>query len=155
DFRELGVEVARNIGLGRLVRLALQPLIRNAIQEPYDQALRKRYHPDLLSEAHAVAAFAAGTLDGTQLHETLARKGYADALHGIIIDQYSGKLNDTELSVLLRNGNIDRDAALKELGRSGFTPQNASGKLVVNDLQRLDSLVTTFKSELSKNYVDG
>jgi hypothetical protein len=155
DFRELGVEVARNIGLGRLVRLALQPLIRNTIQEPYDQALRKRYRPDILNEQHAVSAFNGQLLDGTALHDTLARKGYSDELQAVVIDQLSQKLTDAELSVLIRNGLTTRDAAIKELGRSGYTPAQADGKLVVNDLQRVDALVSTFKAELVKDYTDG
>ncbi len=155
DFRDLGVEVARNIGLGRLVRLALTPLVRNAIQEPYDQALRKRYRPDLLSEAHAVAAFQGGFIDPVELHEILARKGYSDKYISIVTDQHATKLTDTELSVLLRHGRTSKEYAFAEMARAGIDPQHASYKLGVNDLQRTDSLVTTYKSLITKQRIEG
>lgn len=155
DFRELGVEVARNIGLGRLVRASLQPFIRNVIIEPYDQALRSRYRPDLLNEVHAIHAFNGGFLDGTKLHETLARKGWADDLHGIIIDENTPRLSDAELAVLVRNNKLSFDNAIAELGHAGITPATASLKMTYQDLQRADSIVATFKATLITQYVNG
>ena len=155
DFRELGVEVARNLGLGRLVRQAVQPLIRNAIAEPYDQQLRKRYHQDLLSEDHAVKAFTGQMLTGTDLHEVLARKGYADNLHGILIDLISPKLSDAELWTLKRNGRVDDDFAAKELGRDGVSPVTAGYKFLAKDLERQGAIIDAIKAELATQYVNG
>lgn len=155
DFRELGVDVARNMGLGRLTRQALLPLIRNAIAEPYDQQLRKRYRPDLLSEQHAVDAFFSGFIDDAELRETLQRKGYNDARIGIVIERLRKKLSESEMETLVRFGEITSDQAVVEIQSQGFTRENALRKLRAQDLERVASLIGLYKNLISKQRQDG
>ena len=49
EIKELGVEVAQNLGLGRLMRVALRPLIQTLIATPYQQELNVKYSPNLLA----------------------------------------------------------------------------------------------------------
>jgi hypothetical protein len=155
DFRELGVDVAKNIGLGRLVRQALLPLVRNTIAEPYDQQLRKRYRPDLLSEQHAVDAFFSGFLTDVELKETLSRKGYSDTLIGIVIERLRKKITESDLDTLLRYNVIPRNQAEVEVQSQGYTRDNAVLKLRVQELQRVDTLIGLYKSLISKQRTDG
>jgi len=43
EVREMGVEVAQNLGLGRLMRVALRPLVQTLIATPYTHELNTRY----------------------------------------------------------------------------------------------------------------
>lgn len=155
NFRDLGQEVARNMGLGRLVRLALTPLVRNLVQEPYDQLLRKRYRPDLLSEQHAVDAFFGQLLDDAGLTDILQRKGYSDAYIPVVISQLRKKLSPDELDTLLRSGDIGQEFAKAELRAAGYDDVKGAQKLKIQRLQRLDSVVGTMRSLVTKQRVDG
>lgn len=155
DFRDLGVDVARNIGLGRLVRQALLPLIRNTIAEPYDQALRKRYRPDLLTEQHAVDAANGGFIDQDTLTDILQRKGYSDAFIAVVRTQLRKKLNADQVEALQRAGEIDADLAKSELLAAGYDAAMADRVLKFQRLQRTDGLVTLYKNLISKQRIDG
>lgn len=155
DFRELGVEVAQNLGLGRLVRQALLPLIRNAIAEPYDQALRKRYRPDRLSDAQYIRSFVRGNLTFEELRDRLAIKGFKEEDIDRLISDQLPNLSDTEVSALIRYGDLTEDAGVKALAEAGIPEGTARQKLRVNDIGRTDAVISIYKSLIGKQRVDG
>src|SRR5207244_1753262 len=55
-LREYGETLAKNLGLGRLSRRALQPLIQTLIADPLQWQLNTTYRPTLLNETSAIKA---------------------------------------------------------------------------------------------------
>ena len=155
DFRELGVETARNMGLGRLVRQALLPLVRNAIAEPYDQQLRKRYRPDRLSDAQYVRSFVRNNLSFEDLRDRLALKGFKDEDIDRLIADLLPNLNDAEVSALIRYGDLTEDAGVKALAEAGIPEGLARQKLRVNDIGRTDAVISIYKSLIGRQRIDG
>jgi len=155
EFRELGEQVAQSIGLGRLQRLALQPLIRNAIQQPYDMYYRNLLRADRLSEAQIVQALRAGDLTEDQARQELAYKGYPDRFIDILIDQLSLKVTASELAALIRYNLIDQQTALDGLKTQGMTEDDAKNLLASLDCVRADSHLSSHLSNMESARLAG
>lgn len=155
QFRELGVETAQALGLGRLQRAAMMPLIRNAIQQPYDLYFRAQLRPDRLSESQLINALRAGNVTEDQARQQLAEKGYRDQDIDILIDQLSLKVTSTELARLLRYNVIEQQTALDGLKTQGMTQEDAANLLKSIDLSRADSQVSGMLSDLESARLAG
>lgn len=141
QFRELGIEVAQNLGLGRLQRGALQPIIDNLITKPYDRLLRKQTRPDSLNEIQLVHAMNSGGITPELVREQLAEKGYRDEYIEELIKQLSPHLTDVEVERLRRHGVITDDQSVAQLVAEGWTKENAALKLQAVELAPVDNLV--------------
>jgi len=148
EFRELGVETAQALGLGRLQRLAMTPLIRNAIQQPYDLYYRNLLRPDRLSEAQVVQAVRSGDMSDDEARQQLAEKGYRDQDINILLDQLSLKVQAGELSRLIRYGQIDQQKAIDALKTQGMLQEDAANLLKSIDESRADTQVSGMLADL-------
>lgn len=155
EFRELGVEVAQAIGLGRMVRLALQPLIRNAVQQPYDLYLKSLMRPDRLSEAQVARALYAGDIDTTTARQMLAEKGYADNLIDILLADLAGKVAATELARLVRYNVLTEEQALQHLRKQGIPQEDATLLLKGTLAERGDAQVSAILANLETARLEG
>lgn len=155
QFRELGVEVAQNIGLGRLVRSALKPLTDTTIAKPYTRQLNYKYRQDLLSESLACNAYFRGekTLDQVKLE--LAWKGYTDADILSIINDHRPDLTVSEMYQASRFGELDQQTAVTALVAKGYTEAQAKLKFRNEVLNRLESLENTFLDAAESKYTNG
>jgi hypothetical protein len=155
QFRELGVEVAQNLSLGRLHRGALKPLIDNTITKPYDLLLRSRYRPDRLTDTQYVHAFHRGDLTEDQLKKQLEYKGYTDDDITRLIREITGRLTEAELARLVRYGDITIEQAITELNASGIPKATAERRFHATDEARADSIVSTYVNKLESQYIEG
>jgi hypothetical protein len=155
QFRELGVEVAQALGLGRLQRLALQPLIRNMIQQPYDLFLRGKLRPDRLSESQYVKAYHAGKLDKGDLQQALAEKGYPDDLIDILIEDVTGKVAAGLVARLVRYNLMSEADAIKELVADGLSEDRAGKVFAATNAERGDSQVSGILTDLETARLEG
>lgn len=155
QFRELGVEVAQNLGLGRLHRQALKPLIRNLIEEPYDQLLRHRYRPDRLGDRQYVRAMLAGKITPEACRAELAYKGLRDADIEHAISEYTTRNADIDIHRLYRWGIITKEQAIQQLRDDGLSLEYATQRLTAIELSRTDSKVNEYVNVLEQQLVDG
>lgn len=147
EFRELGVEVAENLGLGRMHRSAIKPLIDNTIAKPYDRQLRARYRQDKLSESQFVKALHRGRLTEEEIRSELAQKGFKDAYIDEILSEFTLHLSDSELERLVRHGVIPQEDAVKEMQDDGWPAAKAALKLQAIELARTDASVQAILAE--------
>lgn len=148
DFKELGNETAHNIGLSRLMRVALQPLVNNAIGKPYDKVLRAKYRQDDISEADLVKAMHAGYFTEDHVKGELAKKGYPDDQIGILMQLLTPKLTDAELERAIRYGQMTEDDAVAQLESTGIPLAMAKQRLQLIALARQDARESTYAGEL-------
>lgn len=155
NFRELGETTAQSLGLGRLQRLALQPLIRNMIQQPYDLYLKGQLRPDRLTESQYVKAFLSGKLTEDQTREALAQKGYPDDLIELLISDLAGKLTATQLTRLIRYDVLTLDQAVAEMTSDGWEQEKARKVLIAELASRADSQVSGILTDLELARLNG
>lgn len=155
EFGKVGEDAANNLGLARLHRQALGPLIRNAVAEPYDQLLKKRYRPDRLSDAQYVRAFHRGGISESELNDQLATKGYTDRDIRQIVLELTARLTDTDLARLVRWGVIDFNLAVASLNAAGIPKDTAEKQLRSTLLTRADSTMGQYLNKIENAYIEG
>jgi hypothetical protein len=77
-LRSYGVNIAKSLGLGRLGRLCLAPLMKILVADPLTYELNAQYRPTLLSEASIMKAWMRGALTTAQRNAILAKWGHPD-----------------------------------------------------------------------------
>lgn len=154
-FRELGEEVAQNLGLGRLHRQALGPLIRNTIAEPYDRLLRSRYRQDLLDQSSYIRAYYAGRLTREQLSERLGQKGITENDIDELIQQVAPDFQQADIARLIRYGELTREQAIKLLQNQGWPADVAKARIRAVELARVDGKEAEFINVAEQQYIDG
>ena len=155
EFRELGVETAEALGLGRLQRLAMQPLIQNLIQKPYNYYLQAQTRPTRLAESQLIKAYRHGDIQLDDLNTRLAELGYRDEDIPLLIADLTSHVAATELETLIRYNIIKRDEAIARLTASGLDATSADYALQAVENQRADSQVSALLTDLASAYTDG
>jgi hypothetical protein len=87
DLTELSEEVIRSLGVGRLVRRAVAPLVDVAAATPMRWKVNKQYRPTLLSPAQAIRQAYRGNWDWADVQEICEREGYSDAAISALINE--------------------------------------------------------------------
>lgn len=155
EFRELGISVAQSLGLGRMHRAALKPLIDNTIAKPYDRLLRARYRQDVVSEKQLVVALHTGAMSEADVRQAFAEKGYPDVQITELIRQLTTHLGDSDLWRLMRYGEIDEAGALAQLKAEGWPEATARLKIRASQLAKLDSQEASYVTLLETQAKQG
>lgn len=120
DLRELGVEVAQNLGLGRLMRVALRPLVQTLIATPYQQELNVKYSPNLLALPQLAKAWLSSRLVQDDVMDYLRKQGLPDSQINELIEQTRLRLNAEEWNVLTAIGQQGNDPAAYDDAANGM-----------------------------------
>lgn len=155
NFKDLGEDTAQALGLGRLSRLALQPLIRNMVQQPYDLYLRSKVRPDRLTEAQYIHGLHHGDFDESFVRAKLAEKGYPDAEIDRLILELTAHLAEADILRLIRYGDMTQDEGVAELNVQGIPKVTAERLLRATTLSRADSLVSSYVNKIESQYLNG
>ena len=147
QFRELGVEVARNLGLGRMQRMALGTLLDNVIRKPYTRELQAKLRPMRMSPVEYVHAHNRGDISEDELKAALGAHGYPDTEIEYLLHEYTDKLTVGELVTLLRYGDITEDQALKTLSAQGMDAPTAALRLKAAQRVQLNDNVKAYLSK--------
>jgi len=120
QFRELGVEVSRNLGLGRLHRQALQPLIHTLIATPYTWHLNEKYRPARLPKEKLIQAFFRNAITEAQMRTELAQEGWTDERINDLLQDARPLLAVRELVRLNFEGLISTETMKVALKQRGY-----------------------------------
>lgn len=120
QFRELGVEVARNLGLGRLSRMALQPLIKTMIADPYTWHLHNKYRPTRFNEPLLIKMLFRGAISNDVFRHEMAELGYSDERIDQHITEQRPLLNERQIVDLYFRFNNPLDATKAALQQHGW-----------------------------------
>jgi len=137
DIRELGEDVASNLGLGALVSSALNPLVNNTIVKPYNRQLNAKYQQDILGIAELGRWFLRGTGTAESVKQLMREWGYSDEQLTELISQLQPRLGSAEWNVLTALGIAPTDQMqLQDVGR-GMPDQLVKLKQVYETFHRL------------------
>ena len=109
DLRELGVEVAGNLGLGGLVQSSIAPIVTNTVVKPYSRYLQAKYQMDLMGPGELARAYLAARLDKDRAMTLLRQWGYSDDQITEFIEQHKPRLRAAEWNVLAAHGETPSD----------------------------------------------
>jgi hypothetical protein len=154
-LREYGELLARNLGLGRLTRRALQPLIQTLISEPLQWQLNRQYRPKLLAEAQYVKAMHRGQLRRDQIDEWLSWLGYSDDAIEIVIAETQRPWQARELIELMRLKQMDDQTAISLLQLQGIDQGTAQQWWTSDKAAETHSLVREFGNLVLRQFRDG
>lgn len=148
DFDKLGEDIAGAVGLGRLTRRALQPLVRNAISHPYDRKMRALYRPDILAAPELVKEYLAGRMSEAECDSFLAQHGFSDEFIAAIKAQHTPSLPAADIEHLIALGAIDETSGRGQLKEQGLPDSIAAWHLQLLTWKRLSHLRDKILSEV-------
>lgn len=125
-LREYGEMLAQNLGLGRLARQALRPLMQVAVADPLQEALNNQYRPKRLSASQLIKAFKRGALSKEQVYADLAWEGYRDDRIDLLISDDEYKWHARELLELYRRGTFDNTDVTDSLASGGLDTETST-----------------------------
>jgi hypothetical protein len=157
QFRELGVETARNLGMGRLQRMALGTLMQNVIQKPYNRELQAKLTPYRMDAGTVVHSWNAGYITTDVMQSRLQDMGYPPEDIAGIVRFNSGKNSISTVATLLRYGEITQDKAMQLLMDTGIDQAHAKYELdAVFDARadnEIDLYITALADMLTKGII--
>lgn len=154
-FKDFGEDFSKSIGLGRLLRVALRPLMQVMVADPLQADLNTQYRPKLLSDAQAIKASRMGALSQEGLASELAMLGYSDARQIALQAQIDKGLSLGQLETLRAHGDLsDADFAV-ELSRLDYDPSRAQQIIRALDLQPARRLSLAYMDHYVLQYLEG
>ena len=106
-FRAYGELMAKNLGLGRLARQALRPLIQTLVADPLMYKLQEQYRPKRIGASPAIKKFFRDPTFEQQMRKELAQEGYTDARIDDLVADLRPLLADRQLiEYLFRFGDV-------------------------------------------------
>lgn len=155
DFDKLGEDIARAIGLGRLTRQALRPLVRNAIEHPYDRKMRATYRADLIAPPELVKGFIAGRISEADCDQWLAEHGLSDAFIAETKAQHTPSLHPADIEELIGMGAIDATTGAGQLKEQGIPDSIAAWQLQILGYKRLGTVRNRILTEVLSQIAQG
>lgn len=154
-LRDYGVDMARNLGLGRLSRLIFQPFMKSLVQDPATWYFNQTYRPTLLPAAEAIRAHIRGLITDDQREQYLSYAGYADDLITPMEQEYAVQLFQSGVYNLFKWGQMDEPTVVKTYQRRGMLQQDAQLEFSASEYAEADPEVTSLMSTLATQRVDG
>jgi hypothetical protein len=142
ELRELGEEVARNVGLGRLVRRALTPLITTLVSNPAQWAINIKYRATQFKEADLVNPFLGTQLPHDQLYNAMHLLGYSDDKIQAFIQMHEKKLSPTDVQLLIDWGFWTAEDGTKYVQRQGWPAGFAGNVLLLEGFRQVRPWIT-------------
>lgn len=153
DLTELSEEIIRSLGIGRLVRRAISPLVDVAAATPMKWKVNKQYRPTQLSPAQAIRQAYRGQWDWSDVMELCAREGYSDASIAALINEQKKFQGTADIRELVTRGEWTSDRGLQELRDQGYDEDGATLALRIEGLRRIESHEASIASALVSAYV--
>jgi hypothetical protein len=125
EMTALPEDITRALGIGRLVRRAIAPLVDATAATPMKWQANKTYRPNMLGDGDVVKAFLRGDYTADEAREELARAGYSERRIDMLIAAGLKQLSLDDLMVLQREGSIDDAFILATLRASGYDAPGA------------------------------
>ena len=155
ELRELGEEVAQNIGLGRLVRRALQPLIQILVANPMTWAINTQYLPTQFSIGELINPYAQTSVDQTHLFAAMNLLGYSNDKIQAIIEMHQKRLNPGDVKLLLDYGSWDQPTSEAYITKLNWPAELTPTVLLLEELKEERAWNNKLVAELETEVKNG
>ncbi len=154
-FRAYGELMATNLGLGRLTRLVLRPLVTTLAATPFQWKLNELYRPTQLKLADVVNPFSGAVMDAKLIWADLAREGYTDDKIQALLELHRKKISEADVFTLYQGGYWEQSRVLEYYKRLGFTEDDTGPLLFSLAFKASRTYVDELRSAVVTAYADG
>lgn len=154
-IRDYGVDMARNLGLGRLTRLIFQPFIKATVQDPVTWYFNDKYRSALLSPDVAIRANIRGELPDADTKLILAYHGYPDSYFDVLKQEYAIQLFQSGVYNLYKWGQLQQQDVIAIYQRRGMLAADAQAEFNASLYSEADTELGSLITELITQRVDG
>lgn len=155
EIREIGEEVARNLGLGRIHRQVLKPVVKTLIGDRYQEWLNQQFHPTQFKVADLVNPFNQNVMDTDLLFKSMDLLGYSQDKITELLRLHQKRLTLDDLDLLQRYGQ-STDAFISGYVKTlGFPEELQDVLLKLVDLRRADAAVRELVAAMEQQAADG
>lgn len=151
---EVPDEFSRNLGIGRLTRVAITPVLQTLIAHPLRWQLAEEFRPENLADGTALNLWAKGYIDRDLLYRTLAQSGYADSLISTMAASQHSEMGLVDLERMVRWKKLSPADALTRLRRKGYLAVEGQLSLEEIELARQDSRISSYIATVADLYAD-
>lgn len=135
-FRAYGELMAKNLGLGRLTRVALRPLMTTLVATPFQWRLNQSFHPTQFREGDMISPLQQTLMSSDLIFQQMDLLGYSKDKIEALIKLHQKRLTVDEIDLFYRFGSAGRDDAIAHLADLGYPPDLAAQVLNAKDLGR-------------------
>jgi len=140
QFGELDDMLAQTLGLGRMSRRVINPLLTARVITPFQWHVNKQYRPELLSPADAIRQFMRGRWTAAQLQEELARQGWSAERIEALINGQRKFFGAADVRTLVEREQWTGVQGLQHLMDQGYDQATAEDSLRIEGIRRIDQL---------------
>jgi hypothetical protein len=144
NLGDLDDTLAQVLGLGRMSRRVIGPLLNARVVTPFQWHVNKTYRPELLSPGDVSKQVARGRWSREKGIEELARQGWTDERIEALFNSAAKFHSVADLDLLVRAGQMSRDGALQHLRDQGYDEEIADTELELERIKR----IATFERQL-------
>src|SRR5258707_10921463 len=155
EIREIGEEVAKNLGIGRLQRLALAPIVQILLAEPYKWFINELARPKQFGLGEVVNSFSGAVMPAELIWGSLAREGYSDDKIAAVLELHRKKLDEASVFTLFRGGHMQEEDVLAYYKRLGYSDDDARRKKEADLLKANQAYVDELRGAVTTAYADG
>jgi hypothetical protein len=148
-------EILRALGVGRLVRRALSPLVDAACATPAKWYYAQRFQQNLLSASEVARQVARGRWSIDQAKEELSRQGYSDDRIEAVLNAAARFLSASDLGRLVRAQQLDASEAITQLRSAGYDEDTAAILMTLEKLAFIEQLDVAMADAAVTAYADG
>lgn len=155
NFAKLGDKVSHVLGLDRLTRRVLSPIVDASIVTPLEWQVNRTYRPRLLSASEAARQVVRGRWPREKGVEELARQGFsADRIEAIFNAQRKF-FSASDVRLLVSREHWTRDQGITHLKDQGYEEQAALDALRIEGLRRIEQLEDQQANAIVAAYANG
>jgi hypothetical protein len=139
-FTELDDILAQVLGLGRMSRRVMQPLMGAKVITPMQWHVNKLYRPELLSPADAVRQYLRHNWTWEQTTEELARQGWSAERIDALVEAQRKFFSPSDIRQFVTREHWNADQGTQHLLDQGYTEEEARDALRLEGLKRFEQL---------------
>jgi hypothetical protein len=148
-------ELIAGLGLGRIARTVVRPIVQTLVTDPATWALHLSYRPKLLSEATACRLWLTGQWTSAQLDDELGRQGYSSDKIDALVSEHVKRLSVGELVTLVDHQLVDEADALTRINHLGYDTAGAADVWAAARLARLHGYLEKAAAVWLDKYASG
>jgi len=148
-------ELISGLGLGRVARTVLRPIVTTLVSDPAQWALNLAYRPKLLAEGVAIELWLTGQIDSARLDDELGRQGWSSDRIDALVASHVKRLGVTELLTLNDHGLIDDAEATRRVNLLGYDTSGANDAWTAAKFARLNHYLDQAAAVWLDKYASG
>lgn len=155
ELTELPESIIRTLGVSRLVRRALQPIINVSCATPATWYMNKLHRPTLLGASTLAKQIARNPEKAEAWLEDLRREGYSEDRIEALLNEQAKFHSVTDLDLLVRASAWSQGEAVQHLRDQGYDQTVAETELLIERVKRIAAFERSMAEAAVAAYVDG